>query len=87
VLVAVLGATALILAGVAIAGHGRRPAPGVVVVERSRRLDAAVGSWTVQGWAIESQTADSAVLRRGGEVMLVSVDEAGHVSTRPLHNP
>jgi hypothetical protein len=38
----------------------------------------------MQGWALESQSADSAVLRRGGELMVVSVDEAGHVSTRPL---
>ena len=34
------------------------------VEERRRHLDAAVASWTAQGWAIESQTADSAVLRR-----------------------
>ncbi len=37
-----------------------------------------------QGWAVENQTADSAVLRRGGDLMLVTVDQAGHVSTRPL---
>ena len=44
----------------------------------------AVASWAAQGWAIETQTDDSAVLRRGAEAMLVSVDQAGHVSTRPL---
>jgi hypothetical protein len=33
---------------------------------------------------VESQTADSAVLRRGGDLMLVSVDQGGHVSTKPL---
>jgi hypothetical protein len=48
------------------------------------QLDAAVASWTAQGWAIESQTADSAVLRRGDASMLVSVDAAGHVSTSSL---
>jgi hypothetical protein len=54
--------------------------------ERRRRLDHATGSWAAQGWALEQQTGDSAVLRRAGERMLVSVDEAGHVSTRPLPN-
>ena len=57
---------------------------GVSVEERQRHLDGAVGSWVTQGWAVESQTADSAVLRRGGDLMLVSVDQAGHVSTKPL---
>ena len=44
--------------------------------ERRRRLDAAVGSWATQGWAVESQTGDSAVLRRGGDLMVVSIDPA-----------
>jgi hypothetical protein len=60
-------------------GHG-----GVSVEERRRQLDAAVGSWAGQGWAVESETGDSAVLRRGDEAMLVTVDQAGHVSTRPM---
>jgi hypothetical protein len=89
VLVAALAAAALILAGVLLARRGGpRPAAvaGVPIDERRRRLDNAVGSWAVQGWAIESQTGDSAVLRRGSDLMLVSVDDAGHVSTRPLPN-
>jgi hypothetical protein len=57
---------------------------GVSVEERQRHLDGAVGSWVAQGWAVESQTADSAVLRRGGDLMLVSVDQAGQVSTKPM---
>jgi hypothetical protein len=52
--------------------------------DRRRQLDATVGTWAAQGWALETQTDDSAVLRRGSEAMLVSVDQAGHVSTRPL---
>jgi hypothetical protein len=52
--------------------------------ERRRVLDGAVASWTGQGWAIDNQTADGAILRRGGELMQISVDPAGHVSTRPL---
>jgi hypothetical protein len=87
VLIAILavGLVALIVL-LARRGDGGSAA-GVPVDARRRQLDAAVGSWFAQGWAIESQTADSAVLRRGAEAMLVSVDEAGHVSTRPLPPP
>jgi hypothetical protein len=53
------------------------------VEERALRLEPVIASWTAQGWAIESQTADSAVLRRGAESMVVSVDPTGRVSTRP----
>jgi hypothetical protein len=52
--------------------------------ERSRLLQAAVTSWAGQGWAIQTQTADSAVLWRGSEQVLVTVDSFGHVATRPL---
>ncbi len=62
----------------------RRGRGGASVEERRRQLDAAVGSWAAQGWAVESSTADSAVLRRGNDAMLVSVDRAGHMSTQPL---
>ena len=51
--------------------------------ERRRRLDGAVASWAAQGWALESQSADTAVLQRSSERMIVGVDSAGHVSTRP----
>jgi hypothetical protein len=64
--------------------RGGGAAPEGPTPELRRRLDAAVGSWLGQGWAIESQSADSAVLRREGERMLVSVDAAGQVTTRPL---
>lgn len=53
-------------------------------VERRRRLDNTVATWGSQGWALQSQTGDSAVLQRGGEQLLITVDVAGHVSTRPL---
>jgi hypothetical protein len=55
--------------------------------DRLRRLDGTVASWVAQGWAVETQTADSAVLRRGSESMLVSVDPGGHIATRPLAEP
>src|SRR5262249_9662081 len=62
----------------------RRGKGGVGAEERRQQLHAAVGSWTGQGWAIESESSDSAVLRRGAEVILVSIDAAGHISTRPI---
>ena len=37
---------------------------GISGEERQRRLDAAVASWATQGWALESQTPGSAILRR-----------------------
>ncbi|HSS82027.1 MAG TPA: hypothetical protein VLK24_12645, partial [Gaiellaceae bacterium] len=59
-------------------------AAAVPADERQRRLDNAVGSWTMQGWALDNQTADSAVLRRGNELMQISIDSAGQITTRPL---
>jgi hypothetical protein len=80
-----LGAVALAAIGLLVAFLTRRGGQrGVPGEERRRRLDGAVASWIAQGWALDNQTADSAVLRRGNEVLLVAVDEAGHVSARPL---
>jgi hypothetical protein len=79
-----LGVLALGLVVLLVVVLSHRGGGGVSVEERQRRLDGAVGSWVAQGWAVESQTADSAVLRRGGDLMLVSVDQGGHVSTKPL---
>lgn len=80
-----LGAVALAAIGLLVALLTRRGGQrGVPGEERRRRLDGAVASWIAQGWAIDNQTADSAVLRRGNEVLLVAVDEVGHVSARPL---
>jgi hypothetical protein len=77
-------AGALILVVVLLARRGG--SAKVPSDERRRRLDGAVASWATQGWALDSQSTDSAVLRRGTELMLVSVDDAGHVSTRPLQS-
>ena len=84
VLLGIAGAVALVslIALLLQRGGGK----GVEAGERRRRLDGAVSSWAMQGWALDSQSADSAVLRRGGELMVVSVDPAGNVSTRPLPN-
>ena len=80
VLLAILAAALVIL----IVLLARRGGSSVSPEERRRRLDGAVASWTTQGWAVESQSADSAILRRAGERMNVSVDSAGQVFTQPL---
>jgi hypothetical protein len=79
-----LGLLALGVVVLLVVVLSRRGGGGVSGEERQRRLDGAIGSWVAQGWAVENQTADSAVLRRGGDLMLVSVDQAGQVSTKPL---
>lgn len=78
-----LGILAVALA-VAIFFLARRGGGTVPADERRRRLDMAVASWMGQGWAVESQTGESAVLQRAGERMMVSVDSAGQVGVRPL---
>jgi hypothetical protein len=57
---------------------------GISPQERRRRLDVAVGTWAAQGWALESQSGDSAVLQRGGERMVVTVAPSGQVMTQQL---
>jgi hypothetical protein len=82
VLLAIL-AVALVVLIVLLARRGGESVPAE---ERRQRLDGAVATWAAQGWALESQTEDSAVLRRGTELMLIRVDQAGYVTTRPLPN-
>ena len=57
---------------------------GVSAEERQRRLDAAVSNWAAQGWALENQTAGSAILRHGSDLMVVSIDDKGQINARPL---
>jgi uncharacterized membrane protein YphA (DoxX/SURF4 family) len=78
----VLGLLAAAVIGLVVAMLTRRG--GISEVERQRRLDAAVASWTAQGWAVDSQTPGSAILRRGPELMVVSVDDQGQTNARPL---
>jgi len=75
-------AVGLLVAIVLLARRGR--GSGIPAEQRRRRLEGAVASWVGQGWALESETGDSAVLRRGSERMIVSVDGGGHISTQPL---
>jgi hypothetical protein len=78
VLLAALGAAVVVLA-ILLARRGRGT---LSVDERRRRLDRAIATWAAQGWALESETGNSAVLRRGSERMIVSVDATGEVSTQ-----
>ena len=82
VLLAIL-AVGLIAAIALLASRHSGGEAGVSPNERRRRLDGAVASWAAQGWALESQSTDTAVLQRSGERMIVGVDAAGHISTRP----
>jgi hypothetical protein len=82
-----LGVLAAAVIGLSVALLTRRGGSGVSPEERRRRLDGAVATWTAQGWALESETTDSAVLRRGPERMVVTVDDAGRISARPLGGP
>jgi hypothetical protein len=80
VLLAILAvALAAVIAVLARRGGHRPLSPE----ERGRRLDNAVSTWAAQGWAVESQTLDSAVLQRAGERMIVAVDASGQITTRP----
>jgi hypothetical protein len=76
----VLGILAAAVIGLLVAFLTRRGG-GIPPEDRQRRLDGAVASWTAQGWALESQTPGSAVLRRGPDLMVVNVDERGQIST------
>jgi hypothetical protein len=55
--------------------------------ERRRDVAAAVAGWTAQGWAIESETESSAVLRLNGERVAVTVDPEGRITSRALETP
>jgi hypothetical protein len=79
----VLGILAAGVIGLIVALLTRR---GISAVERQRRLDAAVASWAAQGWVLDSQTAGSAILRRGPDLMVVSIDDKGLTNARPLAN-
>lgn len=80
-----LGALAIgLIAAVIALITSRRGGGGVPLEQRKRQLHNAVGSWVGQGWAVESETGDSAVLVRGPERMLITVDAAGQVASRSL---
>jgi hypothetical protein len=82
VVLAVLAAAVIGLLVALLVGRG-----GISADERQRRLDAAVGTWAAQGWAVVNQTPGSATMSRGHEVMVVSVDAKGQVDARSVARP
>ncbi len=86
---------ALVLIGAAVIGLivliiwlARRHGPEEMPAERRRQLLAdAVAAWIAQGWAPESQTDTTAVLRRGAEHVVVAVDGQGNVSSQAVGAP
>jgi len=79
----VLAILAAAVIGLIVALLMRRES-GLPPAELQRRLEAAVRSWTTQGWAVESQRPGETILRRGPEVMAVGIDPQGQITTRPL---
>ncbi len=51
---------------------------------RRRMLAEAVAAWVAQGWAPVSQTESTAVLRRGDEHTVLSVDGRGNISSQAV---
>lgn len=79
VLLAVLGAAVIALAALLFSGRNA----ALPESERRLRLQGAINSWAAQGWALTSETMDTAIMQRGAEQMMVTVDPAGQVVTRP----
>jgi hypothetical protein len=48
--------------------------------ERQQRIFTAVTMRTTQGWVVDSETDDAAVMSRDGEHVRVAVDEHGRIS-------
>jgi hypothetical protein len=78
VLLALLGAAVIGLLVYLLARRGPAALPDA---ERRLRLQGAVDTWAAQGWALVSESADTAVLQRGDERMTVTVDPTGHITT------
>ena len=78
-----VAAASLILA-VFLVGRGSKSNPPLAAEvptsqERQELLIHTLSGWTANGWVIESQTGEMAILRRGDERRQVTVDEAGRI--------
>ena len=51
---------------------------------RRRALNDVVAAWVAQGWAPVSQTGSTAVLRRGDEQTVLSVDGRGNITSQAV---
>jgi hypothetical protein len=49
---------------------------------RQQQLFTAVTTWTTQGWTVESDDNESALLANGADRMLVAVDGRGRVTAQ-----
>ena len=78
----------VVLAAVAaiVGWSARRRGSGVELPaeERNQRIFTAVTMRTTQGWSIESETDDAAVMSRDGDRVLVAVDAQGRVTSGAL---
>ena len=83
VLLAVLGAAVIGMGVLLLTRRG----PAIPDSERRLRLQGAIDSWLAQGWALTSQTTDTAVLRRGDEQMILAVDPAGQLTRQVTAQP
>ena len=81
----VLGLLAAALIGLLVYVLTHRGPATVPEAERRLRLQGAIDTWAAQGWALASESADTAVLQRGNERMTVSVDATGHINTRAMN--
>lgn len=84
VLLALLGAAAI---GLLIYVLTHRGPAAIPESERRMRLQGAIDTWAAQGWALISESADTAVLQRGNERMAVTVDPMGHITTNVATPP
>jgi hypothetical protein len=80
--VAVIGAIQL----VARRARQRPAAKPMSLDERQARVLSTVSGWTRRGWSLERENADSAVVSREGEQVLIRVDLRGHVTSSRMHD-
>ena len=74
------GATAVLIATFALGRASKRNRQRTgerLPAERSQTLLAALSGWLAEGWVIESQSSTEAVVRKGTERRLLSVDAGG----------
>ena len=84
VLIVVAG-IGLIVAVAFLLGRGKRSEDSSMDGRR-RILDAAVSSAVASGWTVESTGPVEAVIRHNGERAMLTVDEHGQITRRPLDN-
>ena len=84
VLIVVAG-IGLIVAVAFLLGRGKRHADSSMEGRR-RILDAAVSSAVASGWTVESTGPVEAVIRHNGDRAMLTVDEHGQITRRPLES-